>query len=143
MALDERFFDEEPERFGPDVLPDLPAELALGRLPAGRHSLPRSFVARNQRLRIVAGMLRTLSQHGYPATTIGHITREAGVSRAAFYKQFAGKEECFLATYDLASERLCARVEQVVAEEDEWDAASAPGSRRRSACSPPTPPSPT
>lgn len=122
MAFSEAEPGEGPERFEPDVLEDLPAGLALGRLPVGRHNLPRSFVARNQRLRIVAGMLRALSRHGYPATTIGHITREAGVSRAAFYKQFAGKEECFLATYDLASEWLCERVEQVVAGEEEWEA---------------------
>src|SRR4051794_36044600 len=97
----------EPERFEPDSLEGLPPELAMARLPAGRHGLPRAFVAHNQRLRIVAAMLRVLPAHGYPATTTGHITREAGVSRAAFYQQFAGKEECFLTTYDLASEWLC------------------------------------
>lgn len=110
----------EPERFEPEALADLPAELALARLPPGRHSLPRAFVARNQRLRIVAGMLRALPQRGYPGTTIGHITREAGVSRAAFYQQFADKEACFLATYEMASDWLCERVERVVATEEEW-----------------------
>jgi AcrR family transcriptional regulator len=112
----------EPERFEPGALAGLPAELALARLPPGRHGLPRSFVARNQRLRIVAGMLRALPQHGYPATKIGDITAEAGVSRAAFYQQFAGKEECFLATYDLASDWLCGRVEQAVAIDEKWPA---------------------
>jgi AcrR family transcriptional regulator len=112
----------EPERFEPGALAGLPAELALARLPPGRHGLPRSFVARNQRLRIVAGMLRALPQHGYPATTIGDITAEAGVSRAAFYQQFAGKEECFLATYDLASEWLSERVERAVATDEKWPA---------------------
>jgi AcrR family transcriptional regulator len=90
----------------------------LARLPPGRHGLPRSFVAHNQRLRIVAGMLRVLPEHGYPATTIADITGEAGVSRAAFYQQFASKEECFLATYDLASGWFCERVEGAVAGED-------------------------
>jgi AcrR family transcriptional regulator len=112
----------EPERFEPRVLAGLPSEFALARLPPGRHGLPRSFVVRNQRLRIVAGMLRVLPQHGYPATTIGDITREAGVSRAAFYQQFASKEECFLATYDLAGEWLCDRVERAVAGVEDWPA---------------------
>ncbi len=111
-----------PERFDPEALASLPPELAMARLPAGRHGLPRSFVAHNQRSRIVAGMLRALPRHGYPATTIGHITSEAGVSRAAFYQQFAGKEECFLATYDVASQWFCERVERAVAGEDEWPA---------------------
>jgi AcrR family transcriptional regulator len=110
----------EPERFQPGDLAGLPPELALARLPPGRHGLPRAFVVRNQRLRIVAAMLRVLPQHGYPATTIGHITGEAGVSRAAFYQQFTSKEDCFLATYDLASEWLCEHVERAVATDDIW-----------------------
>jgi AcrR family transcriptional regulator len=90
------------------------------RLPPGRHGLPRDFVARNQRSRIVAAMLRVLPQHGYPGTTIGHVTEAAGVSRSAFYQQFASKEECFLATYDLAGQWLCEQVERAVAGVDEW-----------------------
>jgi AcrR family transcriptional regulator len=112
--------DEEPERFEPDDLAALPPELALSRLPVGRHGLPRSFVSSNQRLRLVAAMLRVLQRHGYPATTIGHVTREAGVSRATFYKQFEDKQECFLATYDLAAAWLCDQVECSVAAHREW-----------------------
>lgn len=114
--------DAEPERFEPDTLAALPPEAALSRLPPGRHGLPRSFVAGNQRLRIVAAMLRVLPRHGYPATTIGHVTEEAGVSRSAFYGQFKSKEECFLATYDLAAEWLCERVERAAARDEEWPA---------------------
>lgn len=110
----------EPERFDPGAFTDLPAELALSRLPVGRHGLPRSFVVRNQRLRIVAAMLRVLPRRGYHGTTIGHVIGEAGVSRAAFYKQFASKEQCFLETHDLACQWLCERVERAVAGEDEW-----------------------
>jgi AcrR family transcriptional regulator len=109
-----------PERFGLGGLDGLPAELVLARLPPGRHGLPRSFVAHNQRLRIMAAMLRVLPHHGYPAITIAHLTREAGVSRAAFYRAFASKEECFLATYDVAGRWFCERVEAAVATEAEW-----------------------
>lgn len=112
--------DAGAERFEPDALAALPAELALARLPVGRHGLPRSFVARNQRLRLIAAMLRVLPRHGYPRTTIGHLTREAGVSRSAFYGQFESKEACFLATYDLAAEWLCERVEGAADGDREW-----------------------
>jgi AcrR family transcriptional regulator len=111
-----------PERFDPEALAGLPPELAMARLPAGRHGLPRSFVAHNQRLRMVAAMLRVLPRHGYPGTTIGHVTAEAGVSRAAFYQQFADKEECFLATSDVAGHWFCEAVERTVAGETEWTA---------------------
>ncbi|HEX6688295.1 MAG TPA: TetR/AcrR family transcriptional regulator [Solirubrobacterales bacterium] len=112
--------DAEPERFEPGTFADLPPELALAQLPGGRHGLPRSFVVRNQRLRIIAAMLRVLPWHGYAGTTIGHVTHEAGVSRAAFYAQFENKEACFLATYDLAGQWLSERIERAIAGEDEW-----------------------
>jgi AcrR family transcriptional regulator len=111
---------DEPPRFDPAGLAELPDKLALGRLPAGRHSLPRSFVVRHQRLRILAAMLRALSLYGYAGITIDHLTGEAGVSRTAFYGQFAGKEDCFLATYDLAGEWLCERVTAVVDVDGGW-----------------------
>ncbi len=65
-------------------------------------------------------MLRVLPRDGYAAVTIGHLTREAGVSRAAFYQQFASKEDCFLATYEIASQWFCERVEAAVAEAEDW-----------------------
>lgn len=119
--------DADPERFEPEQLPELPAELALSQLPSGRHGLPRSFVARNQRLRIVAAMLRVLPRHGYGELTIAHLTREAGVSRATFYGQFESKEECFLATYDIAAGWICERVERVVSAAREWPASARAG----------------
>jgi AcrR family transcriptional regulator len=112
--------DSEAERFEREAFAELTAELALARLPSGRHGLPRSFVIHNQRSRIVAAMLRVLPRYGYPATTIGHLTAEAGVSRASFYDQFASKEQCFLATYDLAARWLCDGVERAIAPDDEW-----------------------
>jgi AcrR family transcriptional regulator len=111
---------DEPPRFDPAGLAELPAELALGQLPPGRHGLPRSFVARNQRLRIVAAMLRTLPRCGYAGITIGDLTHEAGVSRSAFYGQFGGKEDCFLATYDLAAQWLCDGVERATVGSEDW-----------------------
>jgi len=108
---------DEPPRFDPVGFAELPDRLALGQLPPGRHGLPRSFVVRNQRLRIVAALLRMLPLHGYSETTIGHITSEARVSRQAFYRQFAGKEECFLEAYDLSSAWLCERVEDAATSE--------------------------
>jgi AcrR family transcriptional regulator len=111
-----------PERFEPRALAGQSPQRSAERLPPGRHKLPRSFVASNQRMRIVAAMLQILPRHGYPRTTIGHVTQEAGVSRAAFYEQFEDKEDCFLATYELAGQWLCERVERAVDAGGEWPA---------------------
>jgi AcrR family transcriptional regulator len=110
----------ESERFEPETLAGLPAGYALRPLPVGRHGLTRAQVIRNQRMRLIGAMLRLLPRHGYAATTIGHLAREAGVSRAAFYEQFYAKEDCFIATYDLAGKWLCERVVSAAAAHSAW-----------------------
>lgn len=108
------------ERFEPEALGGLPAGFALRPLPPGRHGLTRSQVVRNQRMRLIGAMLDVLPQRGYANTTIGHLAQSAGVSRAAFYEQFESKEKCFLATYDLATQWLCERVERATGVAGEW-----------------------
>ncbi len=70
------------------------------RLPRGRHDLPREFVARTQRDRLIDAMARTVATKGYPATSLGEVCAAAGVSTKAFYQHFADKEACFLATFE-------------------------------------------
>ncbi|MGD0453566.1 MAG: TetR/AcrR family transcriptional regulator [Solirubrobacteraceae bacterium] len=50
-------------------------------------------------------MIEAVHQRGYQQTTIAQIVGLAGVSRAAFYEQFANKEACFIATYDIVVAR--------------------------------------
>ncbi len=46
-------------------------------------------------------MVEAVARNGYQRTTVAHVIALAGVSRRAFYEQFANKEDCFLATYDI------------------------------------------
>lgn len=69
------------------------------RLPPGRHGLPRAFVARNQRERLLNGVVEAVGEHGYNATTIAGITAAAKISRRTFYEYFEDKEACFLAAF--------------------------------------------
>lgn len=110
----------KPERFELDELAGLPPGGLRSPLPVGRHGLPRAVVARNQRLRAVGAMLNLLPRNGYYGTSIGDLTKGAGISRAAFYEQFEGKEGCFLAAYDIVAGWLCGRVEESIAGETEW-----------------------
>jgi AcrR family transcriptional regulator len=50
-------------------------------------------------------MIEAVHKAGYTGTTVAHVIALAGVSRRAFYEQFANKEECFLATYDISVAR--------------------------------------
>ena len=45
-------------------------------------------------------MVRAVAADGYDAVTVRLLIALAGVSRRSFYEQFAGKQECFLATFD-------------------------------------------
>jgi AcrR family transcriptional regulator len=98
--------------------PEYPPELA--RLPPGRHGLPREFVARNQRERLIAGLAEAVAENGYAGTTIAHITRHAAVSRRTFYEHFNSKDECFVAAYDMVMAELSRRVGEAFDQEDEW-----------------------
>jgi AcrR family transcriptional regulator len=70
------------------------------QLPRGRHDLPREFVARTQRDRLIDAMARTVAAKGYPSASLGDVCTAAGVSTRAFYEHFADKETCFLAAFD-------------------------------------------
>jgi AcrR family transcriptional regulator len=83
---------------------------ARQQLPAGRHGLPRAFVVRDQRERMLDAVAQVVSRKGYAATTIADITEHAGVSRRTFYDQFSDKEDCFLAAYRDVTERLIGEV---------------------------------
>ncbi len=86
------------------------------RLPKGPHSLSREEVARAQRARLVEAVLANVGERGYAATTVGHITASAGVSRTSFYEQFTGKQAAFLAAYRSATGEFLDRGVAVAAE---------------------------
>jgi AcrR family transcriptional regulator len=67
--------------------------------------MAREEVARNQRARLYGAMIEAVHERGYPHTTVAQVIALAGVSRRAFYEQFANKEACFLATYDIVVAR--------------------------------------
>ncbi len=80
------------------------------RLPRGPHRLARKEVARHQRLRMHGAMVEAVAANGYAGTSVKQIIGLAGISRRAFYEQFANKQECFLATFDLIAARGARRV---------------------------------
>lgn len=78
----------------------------MERLPRGRHGLSPEFVARNQRDRLITGLTEALYEVGYQKTTVSMIGQRAAVSKSDFYKHFESKDECFIAAYDRAIERV-------------------------------------
>lgn len=55
---------------------------------------------------IVEAMIRVAGNKGYLATSVADVVGEARASRATFYKHFVDREDCFLAAFDAAAERV-------------------------------------
>jgi len=73
--------------------------------------LPRAYVVRSSRERLLEAMVRVAAAKGYEATTVADVVEFAGVGEDAFHADFDGKEECFLEAYDAVMDVLVAHVE--------------------------------
>jgi AcrR family transcriptional regulator len=69
-----------------------------------------SRVAEIQRQRILAGMAEVTAERGVGQVTVAHIVARSGVSRRTFYELFEDREECLLATLELAVQRASGAV---------------------------------
>jgi AcrR family transcriptional regulator len=88
------------------------------RQPPGPGPVSRAAAAADQRRRILEATAGLVAEQGYPETTIEQIVRRAKVGYATFYKQFADKQEAFLALFDAATERTVYEVEEAYDRED-------------------------
>lgn len=86
----------------------------------GRQQLSREFIARHQRVRIIAALARESSEQGYQQVTVADIVSRAGIARNTFYENFRSKEDCFLATQEYAMTAALERVVGAAGELDNW-----------------------
>ncbi len=86
----------------------------------GRQPLPREFITRHQRIRIVNGLALEASEKGYRAVTVADIVRRAGIARNTFYENFGSKEECFLAAQEYAMNSALEQVVEAAGSIDDW-----------------------
>jgi AcrR family transcriptional regulator len=97
-----------------------PGDLRSWRLPRGRHGLPREFVARSQRERLLAAVVQVTAEKGYEHTTVADILGEAGVGRESFYELFEDRRDCMLAAHGLLVDDLEAKVRSAYDAPGEW-----------------------
>lgn len=83
-----------------------------------RPELPREFVARHKRRRMMDAIAELTAEGGYEATKIADIVRRAAVARKTLYDNFDGKEDLFLSAIHATmgemrtlAEEACAEVE--------------------------------
>ena len=88
-------------------------QLAAG-LPRGRGRRPLEEVNSEQQVRILRAAIAAIAEVGYHASTIGDIVRRARVSREAFYRNYPGKLECFIAAVTMGQSIVLPRVAEAV-----------------------------
>lgn len=86
-------------------------DLPLAPLPSGRHGLSREEVVRSQRARLLRAAVEVAGRDGYAGMTVTAVIRRAGVSRKTFYELYADREDCFVAAYELVTERALRRLQ--------------------------------
>jgi AcrR family transcriptional regulator len=79
-------------------------------LPRGEHSLPKGYVAHNQRERIFDAVANLTAGKGYASLSLEEIVSEAAISLQTFYQHFENKEEAFLATFEMGHAKATAAV---------------------------------
>jgi AcrR family transcriptional regulator len=65
-------------------------------------------------------MFEVVAKRGYGGTTVEHIVKRAGLSRATFYESFENREDCLLAGFDAAREDLERRILAAIDAETRW-----------------------
>jgi len=94
---------------------------AEGRLPSGRHDLPRQFIVQNQRERIVDATAAIVAEKGIAGLTIPEIARRASVSHQTFYEMYPTKHDAFLGAQKVGlHQALLVTVEAYNAHKDDW-----------------------
>jgi AcrR family transcriptional regulator len=72
------------------------------------------------RVRLIEGLLASIEEHGYAATTIADIVAHARVSKRTFYEHFADKDALFLAAYEVVSADIMRVVAEAAVGETSW-----------------------
>jgi len=94
------------------------AKDAIRRLPSGPHGIPPELVERNQRERLIAAMAEVCGERGYADSSVAEVAKRAGVSTASFYRQFKGRKECLLVSFEELFGRLLGEIERACAIEE-------------------------
>lgn len=91
--------------------------------------LSRAAQLAARRERVLAGMTGVFAKRGYQAATVGNLIAGAQISMGNFYKEFEGKEDCFLAVYDRVVAAARERISACSLPGGDWEAQAVFGTR--------------
>jgi AcrR family transcriptional regulator/DNA-binding MarR family transcriptional regulator len=84
------------------------------------NELGREHVSEIQRARILAAMVDVVAERGAANVTVARVVARSGVSRRTFYELFSDREDCFLATFDQAIQRIALVVVPAYEQPSKW-----------------------
>jgi AcrR family transcriptional regulator len=121
--------NDEPDTNGPaSATTQARGRRVEGRLPSGRHDLPREEVVKSQRERIVDATAAIVAEKGFAGLTIPEIASRANVSHETFYEMYPTKHDAFLGTQKVGlHQALRVTAEAYDAREDDWHEGVAAG----------------
>jgi AcrR family transcriptional regulator len=115
---------------GAGVMHSERARRAEGRLPSGRSDLPRQFIVKSQRERIVDATAAIVAEKGLAALTIPEIARRANVSHQTFYSIYSSKHDAFLGAQKVGMHQaLAIAVKAYQSQLPDWPRAARAGLR--------------
>jgi AcrR family transcriptional regulator len=106
-------------RFNSDTVSFVTSYSTERPVPGGE-PLPREFISRHQRARIIAALAQETAEKGYGAVTVAAIVSRAGIARNTFYENFGSKEECFLVAQERAMAMALERVVEAAGNFESW-----------------------
>jgi len=112
------------------VLASERARRAEGRLPSGRSDLPRQFIVKSQRERIVDATAAIVAEKGLAGLTVPEIARRANVSLQTFYDIYPSKCDAYLGAQKVGMHQaLRISVKAYEDNKNDWPRAVAAGLR--------------
>jgi AcrR family transcriptional regulator len=93
---------------------------ALTSEPASGRRISREIQAGERRTQMLDRMTKVFAKRGYRAATVNDLLAGAKIGMGAFYEEFDGKEDCFVAVYDRVLERAQEQIAPAVGDGGDW-----------------------
>ncbi len=97
-------------------------DLASNGLHPEGNGVGRERFSDIQRARMLTAMVDVVAERGVSAVSVAHVVARSGVSRRTFYEIFEDREDCFLAAFDVAVEKIATLVVPAYEREAGWRA---------------------
>lgn len=93
---------------------------ALARRSVEQGQISRKVRSEERRERVLARMTDVFAKRGYQAATVDHLIGGGKISMGGFYKEFNGKEDCFVAVYDRVIAQVRERLDRAIPAGSDW-----------------------